>query len=678
MAAQLSEAELEEAHDFAVRLAVRAGEMLRQNARERIYSSWRQPLHPTSPSSSSHAQPNSEESDAAAAGIAGELKNGSSTDIVTAVDLSVERFVVGELKKRYCSSPSSTATRDVQVKWDVLAEEEYASKGDNTYRCGDVSAALPLPLLSLTPLAGVGALTLSQTPSLSLRPTLATLLSHARSAALTPFTHPLTHTLPPAVPSLTHLLPRNPKKKNPTWIVDPLDGTVNFTHLFLPNICISLGLAVAQQPVVGVVYAPLSGGGLGGGLGGPGGGLSGGAGGVGGGVGGTLWSSCKGKGAYMSWPALPPSSSPSCAHHGGAAAAASSSSSANNAAFEQSTSLRWLDAHAPGPRFFPSSSSSLSSSADSRNGAGLAPSHPTPYRLPLQPRPLPPAPAQPTSFPSTSSSTPSASTGTGASTAAASPLKGLLFVSEWGKDRKVQADSNLTRKAHTFFNLAARGAPAAASEEPPDAAPAKGTRTSPATSTSTTTTRTSSSSSAAAGLPLSASLSRLSLPGGEVHGLRSLGSSALDLVHCAAGSVDIMWEGAAWEWDVCAGLAILQEAGGLWTDGNAPPVPAEEGQNGAQKAQAQVQAQGQEGKGKGWDPRVRLPPASLGGRRFLCIRPATPGPLLLASEEEKEHARAEQERIAREVWKRLHLGGLDYHRVGAQYALHDQLGVAIV
>lgn len=41
----------------------------------------------------------------------------------------------------------------------------------------------------------------------------------------------------------------------PTFIVDPIDGTTNFVHSF-PNACISLGLAIDRQPVVGVIYNP--------------------------------------------------------------------------------------------------------------------------------------------------------------------------------------------------------------------------------------------------------------------------------------------------------------------------------------------------------------------------------------------------------------------------------------
>lgn len=41
----------------------------------------------------------------------------------------------------------------------------------------------------------------------------------------------------------------------PTFIVDPIDGTTNFIHRF-PFSCISLGFAVNKKPAVGVVYNP--------------------------------------------------------------------------------------------------------------------------------------------------------------------------------------------------------------------------------------------------------------------------------------------------------------------------------------------------------------------------------------------------------------------------------------
>lgn len=40
------------------------------------------------------------------------------------------------------------------------------------------------------------------------------------------------------------------------WIVDPLDGTVNYANN-IPFFCVSIGLAVAGRPTVGVVYDPL-------------------------------------------------------------------------------------------------------------------------------------------------------------------------------------------------------------------------------------------------------------------------------------------------------------------------------------------------------------------------------------------------------------------------------------
>jgi len=45
------------------------------------------------------------------------------------------------------------------------------------------------------------------------------------------------------------------KKDTPTWIIDPIDGTTNFSQgLFMT--CISIGYCVGGKPVMGVVYAP--------------------------------------------------------------------------------------------------------------------------------------------------------------------------------------------------------------------------------------------------------------------------------------------------------------------------------------------------------------------------------------------------------------------------------------
>ncbi|SPO35064.1 related to quinic acid utilisation protein QUTG (inositol-1(or 4)-monophosphatase) [Pseudozyma flocculosa] len=174
---------------------------------------------------------------------------------------------------------------------------------------------------------------------------------------------------------------------------------------------------------------------------------------------------------------------------------------------------------------------------------------------------------------------------------------GLLVASEWGKDRRPSPEGNLMRKANTFLNLAS---------------------------------------------------SRSGIDNGQggrkgggvqVHGIRSLGSAALDLAYCASGSVDVFWEGGCWEWDVCAGLAILYEAGGMATDANAPPPGS-----------------------RFWDANEDVPAASLGARRFLCIRPCCD------NDKTGETAKEAQRRVARGVWKALDQGGLDYNREGVTYA----------
>ncbi len=40
------------------------------------------------------------------------------------------------------------------------------------------------------------------------------------------------------------------------WLVDPLDGTNNFTHGF-PHVCVSIALWADREPLVGVIYDPL-------------------------------------------------------------------------------------------------------------------------------------------------------------------------------------------------------------------------------------------------------------------------------------------------------------------------------------------------------------------------------------------------------------------------------------
>ncbi len=47
-----------------------------------------------------------------------------------------------------------------------------------------------------------------------------------------------------------------------------------------------------------------------------------------------------------------------------------------------------------------------------------------------------------------------------------------------------------------------------------------------------------------------------------VHGFRSTGSAAMNVVHVATGLVDGYWQAGCWAWDICAGWIILEETGG--------------------------------------------------------------------------------------------------------------------
>ncbi len=47
------------------------------------------------------------------------------------------------------------------------------------------------------------------------------------------------------------------KKSDYVWIVDPIDGTVNYAHA-LPIFCISIALEIKKQVVLGVVYNPVN------------------------------------------------------------------------------------------------------------------------------------------------------------------------------------------------------------------------------------------------------------------------------------------------------------------------------------------------------------------------------------------------------------------------------------
>ncbi|XP_047517442.1 inositol monophosphatase 1 [Pieris napi] len=43
---------------------------------------------------------------------------------------------------------------------------------------------------------------------------------------------------------------------DPTWIIDPVDGTLNFIHGY-PQSCISVGLAINKECVAGIIYNPV-------------------------------------------------------------------------------------------------------------------------------------------------------------------------------------------------------------------------------------------------------------------------------------------------------------------------------------------------------------------------------------------------------------------------------------
>ncbi|KIK57379.1 hypothetical protein GYMLUDRAFT_46255 [Collybiopsis luxurians FD-317 M1] len=155
--------------------------------------------------------------------------------------------------------------------------------------------------------------------------------------------------------------------------------------------------------------------------------------------------------------------------------------------------------------------------------------------------------------------------------------KGCLFFGEWGKDRRDSPQSNLTKKSTNFVNMATE-------------------------------------------------IGGRGGKGGMVHGIRSLGSSTMDMVYVASGQGDIMFEAGCWEWDVCGAMAILLQTGGIVVDSN-PPL--------------------------GISDTEPIPMANLGGRRYLAIRACS-------TDEDGKLPRTQQEALVREVWKRTER--LNYER----------------
>ena len=60
--------------------------------------------------------------------------------------------------------------------------------------------------------------------------------------------------------------------------------------------------------------------------------------------------------------------------------------------------------------------------------------------------------------------------------------------------------------------------------------------------------------------------SELGLVMPEVAGVRRFGAAALDLAYVAAGRYDGFWEWGLNPWDICAGIVLVQEAGGLLSE----------------------------------------------------------------------------------------------------------------
>ncbi|KAF9413300.1 hypothetical protein BGZ94_000776 [Podila epigama] len=54
---------------------------------------------------------------------------------------------------------------------------------------------------------------------------------------------------------------------------------------------------------------------------------------------------------------------------------------------------------------------------------------------------------------------------------------------------------------------------------------------------------------------------------GHAHGIRCLGSAAMNMMCVAQGQFDMYWEVGCWEWDVCAAIIIIRESGGVVVDG---------------------------------------------------------------------------------------------------------------
>jgi myo-inositol-1(or 4)-monophosphatase len=64
----------------------------------------------------------------------------------------------------------------------------------------------------------------------------------------------------------------------------------------------------------------------------------------------------------------------------------------------------------------------------------------------------------------------------------------------------------------------------------------------------------------------------------HTHGIRRLGSAAIDLAYVACGRFDAFYEYGLHEWDIAAGMLLVREAGGRVSDfsGNEKNLNGEE------------------------------------------------------------------------------------------------------
>ncbi|KAH7922779.1 hypothetical protein BV22DRAFT_1093971 [Leucogyrophana mollusca] len=111
--------------------------------------------------------------------------------------------------------------------------------------------------------------------------------------------------------------------------------------------------------------------------------------------------------------------------------------------------------------------------------------------------------------------------------------------------------------------------------------------------------------------------------GRMAHSLRSLGSAALNFAMVAQGGLDMYWEIGCWPWDVCAGIVIAQESGGVVTGSHTALTSATSGNPST-------------------DP-FKVTPEILAGRKYLVIRAIADTP--------SESGREAQQRIAREFYE---------------------------